>query len=239
MKAIIPSWFSDKCCDKLFETLTCCLCFCCIICCCITDLHVYISIGFRLIYKTGFYFYNIFFISTIIIYYCYDSNIIIEQKRITWVFYVIVSFLVIDIFSFIHVIIYGKKINAKRNSLFGLFGFLISYFIYLTIFGKKESGYLLIPTAYYYLINNYLIILVKEKWRVGLYPLYVSVGYFFVFLAIPIILLGFAILIFNKCGEYCCNSRTERRSSMSSNNTPPPPVQREESYDNNYDNENN
>ena len=164
----------------------------------------------------------------------------VEQKRIAWVFYVILSFLIIDIISFIHVIIYGKKMEVRRNCLFGLLGFLISVFLYLKIFGKEQCGYLLIPTAYYYIVNNYFILIVKKKWRKSLYPLYASVGYFFFLLAIPILLLCLAIIILNNFCECCnksSNSTTQRRSSVSSNNSPS--VQVDEPYDCNNDNENN
>ena len=241
-KSDYPSWASENCCKTIFSLFTCLLCCCCSLCCCNrNDLFDFTSKCIRYIYKTVFYFSNILFIPIFSTSFCSDKDKIIEQRRIAWVFYVILSFLVIDIFSFIHVIIYGKRINPIRNSLFGVLGFLISVFVYLKIFGKKECGYLLIPTAYYYIINNYFILIVKKKWQKSLYPLYASVGYFFVFLALPILLYCIALLIFNQFCE-CCNDtcdRTQRRSSVSSNNTPSPPIQPEESYNYNDVNENN
>jgi len=241
-----PSWAADSCCDKIFQCITMIQCCCCVFCCmcvegCDLDsLTIFTSKCIRFIYKTGFYFYNIFFIPTIILYYCHNEDINIEQKRIKWVFYVILSFLIIDILSFIHVLIYGNKTNYIRNCIFGLFGFLASFFIYKNAFEVKIYKYLLIPTAYYYLINNYFVFLMTKKWNAKLYPIYGSVGYLFVFLAIPIIIVIFVLVIFNYCREGCCNTDTVRKndnSNRSRNNTPP--VEEVEEQVDPFDNNNN
>jgi len=241
-----PSWAAIKCCKYIFTCLTCILCGFCTICCmcvCDTDsLHTNTAKGIRYLYKTAFYLYNIFLIPTIILYYCNNKDIKIEQKKVKWIFYVILSFLIIDIFSFIHSMIYGKKINWKRNIIFGLFGFLISFLIYRYTFEVNIYKYLLIPTAYYYIINNSFIYLMTRKWRVDLYPLYGSVGYLFVFLAIPITIILIALgMVFYclKCCEDCCNkvrTHNNENSSSDKNNTPYVPSveeQREEPFDEN------
>lgn len=242
---IYPSWAADECCHKIFECLTMILCCFCMFCCMCVDgcepdrLYDLTSKCIRFLYKTAFYFYNIFFIPTVILYYCNNKDIKIEQKRVKWVFYVILSFLIIDIFSFFHVIIYGKKTNWKRNTIFGLLGFLVSFFIYKYIFEVNIYKYLLIPTAYYYIINNLFVYLMTEKWRAKLYPIYGSVGYLFVFLAIPILILIIILIIFKYCEECyddCCNKvRTQKNedSNPNKNNTPSVEEQVEEPFDEN------
>ena len=240
-----PSWAADKCCDKIFGCLTMILCCFCLLCCMCVDgceadrLYDYTSKSIRYLYKTASYFYNIIFIPTIILYYCNNQDIKIEQKRVKWVFYVILSFLIIDIFSFIHVMIYGTKTNWKRNTIFGLLGFLVSFFIYMYIFEVNIYKYLLIPTAYYYIINNLFVYLMTKKWREKLYPIYGSVGYLFVFLAIPIIIIIIVLFILNYCKE-CCDDcckkvRTQKNedSNYNKNNTPSVEEQVEEPYDEN------
>ena len=226
-----PSWAADNCCDTLFKCITlifCCFCMFCCICvdgCEADTLKENIAKCIRYLYKTASYIYNIIFIPTIILYYCNHQDIKIEQKRVKWVFYVILSFLIIDIFSFIHVIIYGKKTIWKRNFFFGILGFLISFFIYKNTF--EVYKYLLIPTVYYFVINNSFIYLMTEKWRVALYPLYGSVGYLFVFLAIPIIILTIVLVFLyfvKECCKDCCKKTSTQRdedSNNDKNNTPP------------------
>ena len=207
-------------------------------------LQRYISKCIIILYKTGFYFFNIIFIPTIILYYCNNQDISIEQKRVKWVFYVILSFLIIDIFSFIHVMIYGKKTNWKRNTIFGLLGFLVSFFIYKYTFEVNIYKYLLIPTVYYFIINNSLIYLMTEKWRRALYPLYGSVGYLFVFLAIPILIIFMVIAILNYCKECCddCGKKTRTQqyehSNSNKSNTPPIEQQVEEPVNEPFDENN-
>ena len=93
----------------------------------------------------------------------------------------ILSFLIIDIFSLFIFLIYGKKTNWKKNTIFGLLGFLASLVIYKFTCEDNIYKYLLIPTAYYYIINNLFVYLMTKKRREKLYPLYGSVGYPLVF----------------------------------------------------------
>jgi hypothetical protein len=196
------------------------------------------------LYKTATYFYNIFFIPTIILYYCSNQDIKIEQKRIKWIFYVILSFIIIDIFSFIHFMIYGTKTNWKRNTIFGILGFLLSLLIYKNTFEFDVYKYLLIPTAYYYIINNFFVYLMTKKWGEPLYPLYGSVGYLFVFLAIPILIIFMVIAILNYCKECCddCGKKTRTQqyehSNSNKSNTPPIEQQVEEPVNEPFDENN-
>ena len=162
--------------------------------------------------------YNIAFIPTIILYYCNNQDIKIEQERVKWIFYVILSFLIIDIFSFIHVMIYGKKTIWKRNIIFGLLGFLVCFFIYKYTFEVNIYKYLLIPTVYYFIINNLFIYLITNKWRAGLYPLYGSVGYLFVFLAVPIIIIIMVLALLYSCKE-CCNDCSKKSRTQNYENS--------------------
>ena len=224
-------WESEKCCDMIFSCITMVFCCFCMFCCCCVDgcdsnsLHKNTSKCIKYLYKTAFYCFNIFFIPTIILYFCSDKDIKIEQKRVKWVFYVILSFLIIDIFSFIHVIIYGKKTIWKRNFFFGILGFLVSFFIYKYTF--EVYKYLLIPTAYYFVINNLFIYLLSQQWTADFYPLYASVGYLFVFLAIPIIILTIVLVFLyfvKECCKDCCKKTSTQRdedSNNDKNNTPP------------------
>jgi hypothetical protein len=189
------------------------------------SLHKNTSKCIKYLYKTAFYCFNIFFIPTIILYFCSDKDIKIEQKRVKWVFYVILSFLIIDIFSLVHMMIYGMKTNWKRNIIFGLLGFLVSFFIYKYTF--EVYKYLLIPTAYYFVINNLFIYLLSQQWTADFYPLYASVGYLFVFLSVPIIILILAValvyFIAKFCDDCCKKARTQRNENSidNKNNTPP------------------
>ena len=196
----------------------------------------------RYFYKTAFYLYNTISIPAFILCVCYNSDKKFEQKIVKWIFYGILSFLIIDIFSFIHFMLYGKKTNFIRNTIFGLLGFLVSLVIYKCTCEDNIYKYLLIPTAYYYIINNLFVYLMTKKWREKLYPLYGSVGYLFVFLAIPIILFLIAIVFLYKCGECCekgCNNTgTYKHENSYSNNHNVPSVhsveeQREEPSDEN------
>ena len=60
-----PSWASDECCKTIFSIITCLLCCCCFCCCNKNDLLDFTSQWVRYIYKTGFYFCNIFYFSLI------------------------------------------------------------------------------------------------------------------------------------------------------------------------------
>jgi len=224
-----PSWAREACCQALLSflstiiTFTCCFfIFCTYLCmngCDASKFKNCVSSSIRYIYKTAFYFYNIFYISTFILYYCRNQDIKIEQERAKWVFYVILSFLIIDIFSFIHVMIFGTKTNWKRNNIVSFLGFLVSLIIYMIIFEVKIYKYLVIPTVYYFLINNLFIYLMTQKWTEKLYPLYSSVGYLFVFLAIPIILFFLFRALLQRCENSCsCNSIEEKKKKDSNSN---------------------
>ena len=220
-----PSLASLECCQTIFACITYVQCFCCVCCCCCIckDSEIFFKFTskcIRYIYKTGFYFYNIFFIPTIIIFYIFNEDEKILDKREKWVIDVFISFIIIDFITFIHSIIYGNKTEPKRNVIFSFVGVLISFFIYLKLYKIKTCGFLIIPTFYYFIFMNFFVFLMKNKWHVSLYPLYGSVGFLFILLCIPLVLLlialSIAILIIKCCGD-CCDkiSSTSRTSSKS------------------------
>ena len=185
-----PSWTIYSCYESFSSLLACVLCCCCLTCNCLCGgnndkIYNCFSNGFRYFYKTLFYIFNIFFISFFILRIFRNSDEDIEQQRMKKIFYTILSFMIIDIFSLIHIIIFGNRTMYKRNIIFGLLGFLATYFVYKSVFDLNVYKYLFIPTSYYFVINSYFIYLIQRKFYGDFYPLYISVGYLFIFLAIP------------------------------------------------------
>ena len=185
-----PSSTIYPCYESFSSLLACVLCCCCLTCNCLCGgnnekIYNCFSNGFRYFYKTLFYIFNIFFISFFILRIFRNSDEDIEQQRMKKIFYTILSFMIIDIFSLIHIIIFGNRTMYKRNIIFGLLGFLATYFVYKSVFDLNVYKYLFIPTSYYFVINSYFIYLIQRKFYGDFYPLYISVGYLFIFLAIP------------------------------------------------------
>jgi len=225
-----PSFANEECCETIFNFITVIQCCCCIYCCCISeqecDFYKFTSKCVRYIYKTGFYFYNIFFIPTIIIYYIYDKDEKICQKRAKWIFDVILSFILTDVITFIHSIIYGNNINHIRNGILCIIGVIISFFLYYKFYEIKICGFLMIPTVYYYIFMNVYIYFMNNKWSKSLYPLYGSVGFLFILLSIPIIIIImalFVVYLISQCCSNCNLSTSDRHITHSSNERVPTP----------------
>ena len=218
-----PSWAKEECFETIFNFITVIQCCCCIYCCCLgeykSDFLKFTSKCVRYIYKTGFYFYNIFFIPTIIIYHIYGKDEKICQKRAKQVFDVFLSFILTDFITFIHSIIYGNRINHIRNGILCIVGVIISFFLYYKFYEIKICGYLMIPTVYYYILMNVYIYFMNNQWRESLYPLYGSVGFLFTLLSIPIIIIILALSLIYFFKENCsCDSSTSSRHITYSNN---------------------